>query len=345
MTYPAETYEKTFTGQEPFIAQHRSAGTGLLPAAVQLEMAMVGVARRGPFAPLELTDVTFLRPLTISEGAAAPVRLDVTFGPRTRFELSTVVAGERKPLSTGTGRLLPDAFQAPPAGPGPQPAGPLTLAPSRLYDSWAREGLQYGPDFRTVQELAVGDGGVVRATLRSDAEPVPWYAHPLLVDGVFQVVSCALQDLTGSDGPHPMLPIGLARLRVLTDLSALSSGVTVLVRRTGVDGAYATADATVLGPSNEIAAEFEGLRMRRTAAVGGGPPPRPRHDPPRCPSAGSSGVPHPRTPPAARAGDRHLGGAARRRHRRARRAHRRAAAGRGRPRGGGRYRPLRAAAP
>lgn len=64
-----------------------------------------------------------------------------------------------------------------------------------------------------------------------------------------------------------MLPIGLARLAVLADLSALSAGATVLVRRTGVDGAYATADAQLLGPSDEVVAEFEGLRMRRTAAV------------------------------------------------------------------------------
>ncbi|MFE5487691.1 SDR family NAD(P)-dependent oxidoreductase [Streptomyces sp. NPDC056527] len=269
MTYPAETYEKTFTGQEPFIAQHRSAGIGLLPAAVQLEMAMVGVARRRPFSPLELTDVTFLRPLTIADDAAAPVRLDVAFGPQTRFELSTVVAGDRKPLSTGTGRLLPDAVPATSAGTGRQMTGTRTITSERLYDSWAREGLQYGPDFRTVRELAVGDGGVARATLRSDAEPVPWYAHPLLVDGVFQVVSCALQDLTGEAGPYPMLPIGVARVAVLADLSGLSTGVTVLVRRTSVDGAYATADALLLGPSDEVVAEFEGLRMRRTAAVSG----------------------------------------------------------------------------
>ncbi|MFE4296431.1 SDR family NAD(P)-dependent oxidoreductase, partial [Streptomyces sp. NPDC056647] len=272
MTYPAETYEKTFTGQEPFIAQHRSAGTGLLPAAVQLEMAMVGVARRRPFTPLELTDVTFLRPLTIADDAAAPVRLDVSFGSRTRFELSTVVAGDRKPLSTGTGRLLPGVAPATSADTGRRMTGrPMTglrtITSERLYESWAREGLRYGPDFRTVRELAVGDGGVARATLRSDAEPIPWYAHPLLVDGVFQVVSCALQDLTGEAGPYPMLPIGLDRIAVLADLSVLSAGVTVLVRRTGVDGAYATADAVLLGPSDEVVAEFEGLRMRRTAAV------------------------------------------------------------------------------
>ncbi|MEU9421104.1 SDR family NAD(P)-dependent oxidoreductase [Streptomyces sp. NPDC048272] len=266
MTYPAETYEKTFTGQEPFIAQHRSAGVGLLPAAVQLEMAMVGVARRRPFAPLELTDVTFLRPLTLSDDATAPVRLDVSFGSRSRFELSTVVAGERKPLSTGTGRLLLPGDVPASAGSlaGPGISDGRAIDPDRLYDSWARDGLRYGPDFRTVRDLSVGDDGAARATLRSDAEPVPWYAHPLLVDGVFQVVSCALQDLTGPDGPHPMLPIGIARLRVLTDLSALSTGATVLVRRTGVDGAYATADATLLGPSHEVAAEFQGLRMRRT---------------------------------------------------------------------------------
>ncbi|MFC8076977.1 SDR family NAD(P)-dependent oxidoreductase [Streptomyces sp. NPDC057307] len=267
MTYPGETYEKTFTGQEPFIAQHRSMGIGLLPAAVQLEMAMVGVAQRRPFTPLQLTDVTFLRPLTIADDAAAPVRLDVSFGPQTGFELSTVVAGDRKPLSTGTGRLLQGAVQAPRADTARQMTGTRTITSERLYESWAREGLQYGPDFRTVRELAVGEGGVARATLRSDAEPMPWYAHPLLVDGVFQVVSCALQDLTGDVGPYPMLPIGVARFAVLADLSVLSAGVTVLVRRTGVDGAYATADAQLLGPGDEVVAEFEGLRMRRTTAV------------------------------------------------------------------------------
>ncbi|OEJ94011.1 SDR family oxidoreductase [Streptomyces thermolilacinus] len=268
MTNPAETYEKTFTGQEPFIAQHRSAGTGLLPAAVQLEMALVGVARRRPFAPLELTGVTFLRPLVIADRATAPVRLDVTAGTdRTRFELTTVVSGSRKPLSTGAGRFLPADARPPRPVAGHWPAGARDIAPERLYSGWEREGLQYGPDFRTVRALSVGDGGTARATLRSDAEPMPWYAHPLLVDGVFQVVSCALQDLTGTHGPYPMLPIGLERLALHADLSAPTDGVTVHVRRTSDDGAYATADALLLGPSDEVLAEFQGVRMRRTTSL------------------------------------------------------------------------------
>ncbi|WP_331453473.1 SDR family NAD(P)-dependent oxidoreductase [Streptomyces sp. SS162] len=267
MTHPAETYEKTFTGQEPFIAQHRSAGTGLLPAAVQLEMALVGVARRRPFAPLELTGVSFLRPLMIADRASAPVRLDVTPGTdRTRFELTTVAAGSRKQLSTGAGRFLPADARPPRADADHGPAA-RDIAPDRLYTGWEREGLQYGPDFRTVRALSVGDGGTARATLRSDAEPMPWYAHPLLVDGVFQVVSCALQDLTGEDGPYPMLPIGVERLALFTDLSALTGEVTVHVRRTSDDGAYATADALLLGPAGDVLAQFQGVRMRRTTTV------------------------------------------------------------------------------
>ncbi|MFC7934473.1 SDR family NAD(P)-dependent oxidoreductase, partial [Streptomyces cinereoruber] len=268
MTHPAETYEKTFTGQEPFIAQHRSAGTGLLPAAVQLEMALVGVARRRPFAPLELTGVSFLRPLVIADRATAPVRLDVTPGTdRTRFELTTVVAGSRKQLSTGAGRFLPADARPPRADADHGPSAARDIAPERLYTGWEREGLQYGPDFRTVRALSVGDGGTARATLRSDAEPMPWYAHPLLVDGVFQVVSCALQDLTGADGPYPMLPIGVERLALFTDLSGLTGGVTVHVRRTGDDGAYATADALLLGSAGDVLARFQGVRMRRTTTV------------------------------------------------------------------------------
>ncbi|MFI9124074.1 SDR family NAD(P)-dependent oxidoreductase [Streptomyces bikiniensis] len=268
MTNPAETYEKTFTGQEPFIAQHRSAGTGLLPAAVQLEMAFVGVARRRPFAPLELTGVSFLRPLTVADRGTAPVRLDVTPGAdRTRFELTTVVAGSRKQLSTGAGRFLPADARPPRADVDHGPAAARDVAPERLYTGWEREGLQYGPDFRTVRALSVGDDGTARATLRSDAEPMPWYAHPLLVDGVFQVVSCALQDLTDADGPFPMLPIGVERLALFAELPALTGEVTVHVRRTGDDGAYATADALLLGPAGDVLAEFRGVRMRRTTTV------------------------------------------------------------------------------
>ncbi|MCX4444518.1 SDR family NAD(P)-dependent oxidoreductase [Streptomyces albidoflavus] len=270
MTPRAETYEKAFAGREPLIAQHRAEGAGLLPAAVQIEMALAGIARRRPFVPLELTDVAFLRPLALTPEETVPVRLDVTHedapGEGARFELSAVLAGERKQLSTGTGRLLRDGETAPRHAARPAADGrPLT--PQELYEGWSRAGLDYGPDFRTVRELTVGDG-TARARLRTDTEPLPWHAHPLLVDGVLQVVSCALQELGADTTPVPMLPIGIARVAVLADLSARATGVTVLVRRTGVEGAYATGDAVVLGPSGETAAEFTGVRMRRTTGPG-----------------------------------------------------------------------------
>ncbi|MER7673747.1 SDR family NAD(P)-dependent oxidoreductase [Kitasatospora sp. NPDC096128] len=265
-----ETYEKTFAGREPLIAQHRADGLGLLPAAVQLEMALAGIAGLRPFAPSELTDVAFRRPLSLTEDAAAAVRLEVAHsgadGTRSRFELSTVLAGERKTLSTGTGRRLGADRPGPTAW---QVSTPRTIDPVELYEGWAREGLAYGPDFRTVRELAVGDG-TARAVLATDTEPLPWHAHPLLVDGVFQTAACALQDL--ADGPLPLLPIGVARIAVHAELSGRTGGATVLVRRTGDEGAYATADALLVGPSGEVAVEFTGLRMRRpTGSAAAGP--------------------------------------------------------------------------
>ncbi|HEY0640316.1 MAG TPA: polyketide synthase dehydratase domain-containing protein, partial [Pseudonocardiaceae bacterium] len=263
----AETYEKTFTGTEPLVAQHRSGGVGLLPAAVQMEMAMLGVARRGAFTPLELTGVSFLRPGTVADDGATTVRLDVAPGPEPRFELSVAGGGGRRALSTGTGRLLPAA--------GPVPAWdvscPRAVPPAALYTSWAATGLEYGPDFRTVAELSVGDG-TARAVLRTGGRPQPWYSHPLLVDGVFQVVSCALQEF-GEDGPRPLLPIGFTRFAVLAPLSRLTE-VTVRVRRTAAEGAFAVGDALLLGADGTVLAELIGLRMRALPSAAAAAPVR-----------------------------------------------------------------------
>ncbi|MEV5446735.1 hypothetical protein AB0N23_29945, partial [Streptomyces sp. NPDC052644] len=103
MTYRVETYEKTFAAHEPFIAQHRSGGLGILPAAVQLEMALLGVAQRRAFHPLELVDVAFVRPFTVADGEQVTGRLDVTLGERARFELGAVTPEGHRTVSTGSG--------------------------------------------------------------------------------------------------------------------------------------------------------------------------------------------------------------------------------------------------
>ncbi|MGY3521076.1 SDR family NAD(P)-dependent oxidoreductase [Micromonospora sp. PTRAS2] len=262
MTYRVETYEKTFAGHEPFIAQHRSSGFGILPASVQLEMALLGVAQRRAFAPLELVDVAFVRPFTVADDERVTGRLDVTFAERTRFELSAVTPDGRKAVSTGTGGPLPADARPPAAW---EVTCPVPVPPERIYRGWVEAGLTYGPDFHTVRRLSVGDG-TAEASLATVAQPVPWYSHPLLVDGVFQVVSCALQDLADGDAPGPMLPIGVARLALYANLSALTTGVTVRVRRTAVQDAWSVADAVLLDPAGQVVAELTGVRMRRLPA-------------------------------------------------------------------------------
>ncbi|MFY1622182.1 SDR family NAD(P)-dependent oxidoreductase [Micromonospora sp. WMMD735] len=262
MTYRVETYEKTFAAHEPFIAQHRSGGLGILPAAVQLEMALLGVAQRRAFRPLELVDVAFIRPFTVADGEQVTGRLDVTLGERARFELGAATPAGHRTVSTGSGGPIPSDTHPPAAW---AVSCPVPVPPERVYAGWSAAGLVYGPDFRTVRRLAVGTG-TAEATLETVAQPLPWYSHPLLVDGVFQVVSCALQDLTGGDPPGPMLPIGVARLALHTELSPLSTGVTVRARRTAVRDAWSAADAILLDAAGRVVAELTGVRMRRLPA-------------------------------------------------------------------------------
>ncbi|WP_344266231.1 SDR family NAD(P)-dependent oxidoreductase, partial [Streptomyces sodiiphilus] len=266
MTHRAETFEKTFTGDDPFVAQHRSGGTGILPASMQMEMALLGLTRGAGFRPAELTDVAFVRPFTVPRDGQATIRLDTAPEPegKTRFELSAVTGHRRTQVSCGTGRLLPDDGRADTAW---QISAPVTVAPENVYTSWLEHGLEYGPGFRTVRSLRTGEG-TAEAVLHASAQALPWYAHPLLVDGVFQVVSCALQDL-GADGrARPMLPIGFTRFTLRSQISPPVADVTVRVRRTGVEGAYSVADALVLDQAGNALAEFGGIRMRHLPAPG-----------------------------------------------------------------------------
>ncbi|RLK57949.1 SDR family NAD(P)-dependent oxidoreductase [Actinokineospora cianjurensis] len=246
----AETYEKSFPGHEPLIAQHRFGGTGLLPAAVQLEMAVLAVAKRAAFTPVELTGVAFRRPVAVADAGRADLRLEVVSGAVTTFELLTA---ERAVVSAGSGRVLP----APESVPVWTVACPTSVDPAAIYSGWSAAGLAYGPLFRTVARLATGDG-TAEAVLRTERSTAPWYAHPLLVDGVFQVAGRAIQ---GTD-PAPVLPIGFERLALHGRLSGAVTEVTVRVRRTAVDSAYSVADALLLAPSGQVLAEFTGIRMR-----------------------------------------------------------------------------------
>jgi len=245
-----QTYERTFSGDEVFLAQHRSGGTGILPASVQLELAVVGLAGRTSFAPVELTDVSFVRPVRVPAGTSGTVELSVSPG---RFELA--VGG--RAVSAGSGRLLPAGTPRPAATAiGPVRGDPLPVA--EVYAAWAANGLEYGPAFRTVTDLTVADGDA-EATVRSN-DDARWFAHPLLLDAVLQVAGVALQDAGPGRPAHPMLPIGIARL-VLH--ARLARRATVRVRRTAVEGAFSVADAVVLDDAQRVVAELTGIRMRR----------------------------------------------------------------------------------
>jgi hypothetical protein len=97
-------------------------------------------------------------------------------------------------------------------------AAGLEVPAADFYARLAQAGLQYGPSFRTVTELRVGDGYAL-STLRLDErlrDDVDQYLlHPCLIDGALQTVA----GVAGVDDPGtPWLPFALDEVEILHPL-------------------------------------------------------------------------------------------------------------------------------
>ncbi|HXV93751.1 MAG TPA: beta-ketoacyl synthase N-terminal-like domain-containing protein, partial [Pseudonocardia sp.] len=246
----------TFSDSDPLVDGHRRHGRGLLPAAVQIELALVAAGVAGPGT--DLLDVTFRRPVVVPDGGAATVRLVRPEAGTETVEL--VVDGASGPV--GSARTAP-ASGAP--GPVPPPVTGRAWETGPLYAAWAEAGLVYGPGFRTLAALTVGEG-VAEATLHT-TDGRAWIGHPLLLDGVLQLVAVLLQDPAAPDAVAPLLPLGVERVRLHAPLR--EQEVTVRARRvTGAAEGVGCGDAVVLDAAGRVLAELTGIRMRAAGPAG-----------------------------------------------------------------------------
>ncbi|WP_051847003.1 SDR family NAD(P)-dependent oxidoreductase [Streptomyces sp. NRRL F-5053] len=208
----AVVHESRFTGDEPFLADHRVRGGRVLPAAAQLEMARAAVAQAAAAAGeapgragaadelagrVRLDDVVWLRPAVCDETG---LRVRVEVRPRAAggytYTVLSVAGGEDTLCSQGragltrpeeTARELPSLAELRAA------CGASVHSAAHLYELYTRAGLEYGPAHRSLVELGTGtdDEGrpQVLAELRlpAEAQPVgPYRMHPSTLDGALQ---------------------------------------------------------------------------------------------------------------------------------------------------------------
>ncbi|MFF0893728.1 SDR family NAD(P)-dependent oxidoreductase [Streptomyces sp. NPDC003278] len=273
------TYETRFSGDEPFLRDHRVHGDRILPGVAHLEMARVAVARalgQHDAAAVRLTDVVWLRPAVCGPGGLTlRVRVRTSAAGGCAYEIESVgdhgettLCGQGRAAlgqdGTGAGRTpLLDRLRADCAG---------TFHPAEdLYGLYDRMGMVYGPSQRSVTGLRTGTDAEGRpqvlAELRLPAEAEPLGAgalmHPSILDGALQAtIGLWLDQGTGTGSAGLALPFALDRAEPVAATTA--TAYAWIRHRPGpaADGGTARLDVTVLDEHGWVCVELTGLSTR-----------------------------------------------------------------------------------
>ncbi|UXY16149.1 SDR family NAD(P)-dependent oxidoreductase [Chitiniphilus purpureus] len=215
-------YSATFTGDEPFLRDHRlRRGTGddaqrILPGVAYLEMARAAVREAGvPDAALELRDVVWLQPIAVAQ----PVQVRIALLPREPGRIDfEVYTGDDAIHCQGrclTGEATPQA---------PHDLAALRaalrhegLTADAVYRLFGRMGLQYGPAHRAIVSVERGGHQLLAQlhlppAVRADASG--YVLHPSLMDGALQAATLLLVD-PARPPERPMVPFAVASVRLL----------------------------------------------------------------------------------------------------------------------------------
>jgi hybrid polyketide synthase/nonribosomal peptide synthetase FtdB len=267
---PTPTWRRHLDGSRPaYLADHRVMEANLFPGAGYVEMALA--AGRAVFGSRRcvVEQVRFEAPTVLRPGPAYV--LDTTLDRATgRVEIHGRQQGALKWTRHATARLAPAAVSMPRIDLDPIRARCVQEWDStRCYEAFRSHGFDYGPSFRSIEELWLGDGEAIG---RLSADVVARNAQedlildPIVLDGCFQM----LLPLVGvlSDDAAMLMPVGVDRI-VLHE--HVDEALWVHATATGQSGHELTSDAVLVTESGRVVIEVHGFRVRVLAAGQRGP--------------------------------------------------------------------------
>ncbi|MEX3628067.1 MAG: amino acid adenylation domain-containing protein [Burkholderia sp.] len=226
--FAGHRYSSRFGGEEFFLADHVMGGHKVLPGVAHLEMARAAFAQAIAAAsiPLELHDVVWVRPVGVDAALEVHTALRPQADGSAEFEIYSQpdAAGERIVHSQGRAMPVEPAAIEPLALDALR--GRITQAhrdAAAYYRDFEQGGASYGPAFRALEQLWLGDGqGLARlvlpAALHQGAER--YGLHPSLLDAAVQAAFIgvdALRAAAGAAGAKQggSLPFELKRMQLL----------------------------------------------------------------------------------------------------------------------------------
>jgi amino acid adenylation domain-containing protein len=216
-----------FHGDEFFLADHRVGGVRVLPGVAQLEMALAAAHEWRPSdGRLSLRDVVWARPVVAS---GSGVHVQLTLQPARDGAMHYEVLGDASDHGNVYGRGTVFASSEPDASDTDGSRHELGAIraqcvmahfdAAQCYAVFEQKGLHYGPAFRGLTDVYVGDGLVMaKIDLPSPvASSLTQYVlHPSLLDAALQASLGLQMTASGPDEIALALPFALKTLDVLS---------------------------------------------------------------------------------------------------------------------------------
>ncbi|WP_437759716.1 non-ribosomal peptide synthase/polyketide synthase [Sorangium sp. So ce1389] len=256
----------------PYLADHRVQGALVLPAAAYVDMALAAAEAVFGREAAELTGLTFKQALFLPEKGTRSVQITLTRETQETASLrvSSLAAGAT--ASEGTWQVHAAGTLALSAAARPREAEPLDAIRERCkelrrgpehYEGMAKRGLEYGPCFQGIIEVARRDGEALAEVRLSDeiaSSAGAYRIHPALLDACLQAL---ITTLPQDGGAETFLPTGFDRVRLFERPGAQ---VHCHVRLRGNPEERAdrlVADLALLNEDGELVVEVEGFQGQR----------------------------------------------------------------------------------
>lgn len=259
-----------------FLADHVVFDTVLLPGTAYVEVALAA-ARVLAGDQLKLENISIEAPLALSGDATELLHL--TIEPWQRGVASFLVQSAPKGAAFDRPWKIHARGVMRKGGAAAEATARLdTVAEARAkctstvdveayYALLARAGLAYGPAFRGIRELAVGENVVVGtleapATRAGQNQNTPWILHPAMLDAAFHLLGPAFAAAHPDASDRVCLPVGMEGVSVRQAGAPQRVQAVARLRPSAADAALFLADLRLEDEAGAEVATITGLQLR-----------------------------------------------------------------------------------
>ncbi len=199
---------KLHTADLSYLEHHRIAGSIVFPGAAYVEMALAAAREIFGPVPCVVEEIEFQKFLFLDEKAACSAQL-VFDTDASAFDIYACANASDNAWELHARGCVRRMSRLPPAGVDVAQIRGLCTTPidvEAFYRRFAEIGYDYGPSFRSIAQLWIGDGQIF-AEICAPASMIEtssdYRLHPIILDACFQTALAALPSRISSAGTKP----------------------------------------------------------------------------------------------------------------------------------------------